>query len=54
MTCPECGEPDRAVGDPLESDDGHSGKWYCFACGAHGTYGVEMETTGGTGNHTPE
>lgn len=42
MTCPECHEPDRAVGDPSEADDGHSGRWYCFGCGSHGTYEVAM------------
>ena len=45
MTCPHCGTPERAVGDPDEKDEGHSGKWYCFACGASGTYRIEHTLT---------
>jgi hypothetical protein len=42
MTCPHCGTKDKAVGDPDEHDQGHSGKWYCFACGSSGTYVSEF------------
>ena len=44
MTCPECKVSDKAVGDPLERDNGHSGHWYCFNCGAHGFYDVTFTT----------
>ncbi len=48
MTCPNCGAEDRAVGDPDERDQGHSGKWYCFACQSSGTYTSEFIITRGT------
>jgi phage/plasmid primase-like uncharacterized protein len=49
MTCPNCGEKDRAVGDPDEVDAGHSGKWFCFNCKAEGTYVIEFAVTKGSG-----
>ncbi len=45
MTCAVCETPDRAVGNPDEHDDGQTGKWYCFACGASGTYASVMTVT---------
>lgn len=48
MTCPQCKTADRAVGDPKEADQGATGKWHCFACGASGTYGVALVTVTGS------
>jgi len=43
LTCPNCNEPSRAVGDPDENDGGHTGDWYCFYCGASGTFSIDLE-----------
>lgn len=32
--------------DPDEANNGHSGSWYCFACGSKGTYTMDFQQTG--------
>jgi len=46
LTCPACGEHERCVGDPNETDAGHSGEWFCFNCKSHGNYAIAFEQTG--------
>lgn len=45
LTCPVCGTDSRAIGNPDEMDEGHSGKWFCFACDAHGTFEIHFTVT---------
>lgn len=45
LTCTNCNEPSRAVGDPDENDAGHSGSWYCFYCGAAGDFEITLTVT---------
>ncbi len=45
LTCPVCGTPDKAVGDPDEKDEGHSGSWFCFACKSAGDFEIVFTTT---------
>ena len=45
LTCPVCLEGSRAVGDPDESDNGHSGDWFCFNCHSKGEFSIELEVT---------
>jgi phage/plasmid primase-like uncharacterized protein len=52
LTCPACGEPERCIGDPDESNAGHSGIWFCFNCRSHGQYAVTFVQTGDPGDTT--
>lgn len=45
LTCPQCVEPDKAVGDPSEEAHGWIGAWYCFHCHAKGNYAVRFEVS---------
>ena len=40
LTCPECKEPQKAVGNQDESTGGNEGKFFCFSCGAKGDFEV--------------
>lgn len=42
LSCPECRTPSKAVGNPDEHANGHTGPYHCFACGSNGTFVVVM------------
>ena len=37
LICPNCGS-DHCVGNPRESDNMHTGTFYCFTCKTEGTW----------------
>ncbi len=54
MTCPSCHTPDKAVGDPTETRDGYTGRWYCFQCHASGSYTIDFTVLRGAAKAADE